>query len=374
MPDWLATKAQRYRAILITGMVLLIILVLSGAFAALIPFFLGFILAYLLVPVVDFLDDHAPPLVKRLNLSRKLAILFVYLVIFGLIAGALAYFVPVLTAQAQEFGAVIPDYIDQIDRLLLVDIGELLERIPEPIREGVEDALQDAVTLLGDTIRRGIEGTLLALWQTVSFILGVLLIPIWLIYVLNDSDRFRRSFYRMIPAGYYPDVRNIITILDDLLGAYLRGQLLLCLLVGVMAAVLLLVLNVNLALLLATVAGIFEIIPLLGPWIGAIPAVLIAFLRSPITALWVALGFLAIQQIESYVLSPRIRGEAVRFHPAVVMILVVLGSEIAGLWGIVLAAPVAAMIRDVYVYLYLRTTERGATPEMAMEALRARSL
>jgi predicted PurR-regulated permease PerM len=153
-----------------------------------------------------------------------------------------------------------------------------------------------------------------------------------------------------------------------------RGRLLVCLLVGIMATILLLALRINMALLLGTFAGLFEIIPFLGPWIGALPAVLIAFLRSPATALWVAVGFFTIQQIEANLLSPRISGQAVRFHPAVVMVLVVVGSEVAGLLGVLLAVPVAAVLRDVFQYLYLRTTERGATPEMAMEALNARNL
>ena len=141
--------------------------------------------------------------------------------------------------------------------------------------------------------------------------------------------------------------------------AYIRGQLLLCLLVGLMATSALLILRVDLAVLLGTFAGVFEIIPILGPYLGAIPAVLIALLKRPILALWVALAFFLIQQIENIFLVPRIAGRAVRFHPAVVMIIVVVGSQVAGLLGILVAVPVAAIIRDVFKYLYLRTSEQG---------------
>jgi predicted PurR-regulated permease PerM len=78
--------------------------------------------------------------------------------------------------------------------------------------------------------------------------------------------------------------------------------------------------------------------------------------------------------VENLFLVPRIAGSAVRFHPAVVMVIVVVGAEVAGIWGLLLGVPVAAIARDVYQYLYLRTTERGATPKMALDALRARSL
>jgi len=128
------------------------------------------------------------------------------------------------------------------------------------------------------------------------------------------------------------------------------------------------------ALLLGTVAGILEIIPNLGPFLGAIPAVIVALLVDPIKALWVAIGFVVIQQVENAFLVPRVSGRAVRFHPAIVIVLVLVGSEVAGFWGMLLAVPLTAMVRDVAGYLYLRTTDRGATAEMAMETLRARSL
>jgi predicted PurR-regulated permease PerM len=166
-------------------------------------------------------------------------------------------------------------------------------------------------------------------------------------------------------------VRCIFGILDGLLSSYLRGQLILCVLVGVMATISLVILGVDLALLLGTFAGIFELIPILGPYLGAVPAVLIALLKQPILAVWVALSFFAIQQIENLFLVPRIAGNAVRFHPAVVMVIVVVGAEVAGVWGMLLGVPLAAMVRDVSRYLYLRTTDRGATPEMAMDSLRA---
>jgi predicted PurR-regulated permease PerM len=199
------------------------------------------------------------------------------------------------------------------------------------------------------------------------------IIPFWLFYVLNDATKARNTVYRLIPKEARADVRCIVRIVDNLLSAYIRGQLILCLVVGVMAVVLLFVLGIELALLFGTVAGILEVIPILGPYLGAIPPVLVALIKRPILALWVAVGFAAIQQIENTFLVPRISGRAVRFHPAVVMVIVVVAAEVAGLWGLLLAVPVTAAVRDVYQYLYLRTTERGATPEMALEFLWARS-
>jgi predicted PurR-regulated permease PerM len=348
--------------------------VLVVAWAALLPFFLGLLLAYLLMPVVDFIDRHAPRALQRRRLSRPLAIVIVYIVLIGVVAGALSYFIPAITKQAEAFGEVAPTYWERIQGLLVYDIDPFLEQIPPQIRTAIEANIEQASSTLANALQTGLTVTIRTVSQTVSFVIGMFIVPFWLFYVLNDRDKAKRAIYRLIPEVAREDVRNVGIIVDDLLSAYLRGQLVLMLVVGTMATVVLLIFGIDLALLVGTVAGITELIPVLGPFIGAVPAVLLALLKRPILAVWVALAFFMIQQIENALLVPRISGHAVRFHAAVVMIIVVMGAEVAGLWGLLLAVPVAAVVRDVFQYLYLRTTERGATPKMAYEYLRARNM
>ena len=373
MPTWFSSSAQRYRVVLIGALLAFCIGILVAAWTALVPFFLGLILAYLFLPAVNFFDSHAPRLLRSRRWSRPLAILLVYIVAVGLVAGVLSFFIPVVSGQAKLLGQIAPGLLRRVERLFAIDIDAFLEAIPEDIRTAVDANVRKATQTVVDAIQLGLEVTIRTLFQTVAFIMGMVIIPFWLFYVLNDEAKARRAFYGLIPQGAREDVRCIMAIVDRLLSAYIRGQFLLCLLIGVMTTVALLALGVDFALLLGTVAGIFEVIPIFGPYIGAIPAVLIALLERPILALWVALSFTAIQQIENVLLVPRISGRAMRFHPALVMVVVIVGAEVAGLWGLVLAVPLAAMIRDVFQYLYLRTTERGATPEMAMEYLRAQS-
>lgn len=374
MPSWLSTPAQRCRALLVGVLFGFIIAILVAAWAALVPFFLGLLVAYLLLPVVDFIDRHSPRFMRRRGLSRPFSIILVYLAGIALVAGMLSYFVPAVSAQARIFVEVAPDYWERIQGLFAYQLPDLLEKVSPEIQETINVNIQKAAGTLLDAAQTGLMVTIKTVFQTVSFILGVIIIPFWLFYVLNDAARARKALYNLIPEQARGDVRCVATIIDDLLGAYMRGQLLLCVLVGVLATIALLALGVDLALLLGTLAGIFEVVPILGPYLGAIPPVLLALVKQPMLALWVVLAFAAIQQIENIFLVPRISGSAVRFHPAVVMVLVVVGSEVAGLWGMLLAVPLAAMGRDVYRYLYLRTTERGATPEMALECLRAGSL
>lgn len=374
MPSWLSSSSQRYRVALVTIMLVICLAVIVAAWEALLPFFLGMIVAYMLLPVVNFLDRHAPRLLRRKGWSRPLAIAIVYIVGLGVLAGMLAYFVPVVIKQFDVLIAAFPGYLKRIDLLLTNEVQDFLDRIPPEISSAVTVNIDKAAATMVDALQKGVGGTIRTLWQTLSFILGMIIIPFWLFYVLNDQAKGHRAFYRLVPERAREDMRCIEEIMDGLLSAYVRGQLLLCVLVGALATIALLLLGVDLAILLGTFAGIFEIVPILGPYIGAVPAVLIALLKRPILGLWVALAFAAIQQLENIFLVPRISGNAVRFHPAVVMVIVIIGAEVAGLWGLLLAVPLTAMLRDVFRYLYLRTTDKGATPQMAMENLRARNL
>ena len=374
MPPWLGSPAQRYRALLIGVLLALGVGLLVAAWTALVPFFLGMFSAYLLLPSVNLLDRRSPRFLRRRGWWRGVTIIIVYVAAIGLVAGVLSYFIPTVSRQARVLVEVAPGYIARIQELYTRDIQAFFEQVPEPIREAVNAHLKKAAGNVTDAIQKGVGVTIKSLSQTVSFILGMVIVPFWLFYVLNDEAKVRRAFYGLIPEKAREDVHCIVGIIDDLLSAYLRGQLLLCLVVGVLVTIVLLIFGIDLAVLLGTFAGIFELIPILGPYLGAIPAVLMALLDRPVLAFWVALSFAAIQQIENSFLVPRIAGSAVRFHPALVMVIVVVGAEVAGLWGLVAAVPVAAVMRDVFRYLYLRTTERGATPQMALECLRAQSL
>jgi len=375
MNSWLSSPNQRYRAILLTVLLVIIVIILIVAWAALVPFLVGALLAYILLPIVDFLDRHSPRFLRRIGWARPLAIVVVYIAALGVVAGILAYFIPEVSRQAKTLGETIAPYlnIETIKSLW----SDLWASIPESVRQWIEANLpsvniQRTVETLLAAVQKGVWVTVTTLSQTISFILGIIIVPFWLFLVLRDAAKVRRELYNLVPEKAREDALCIVTIIDDLLSAYVRGQLLLCLLVGLMATIVLLILGVNLALLLGTMAGILEVVPVLGPYLGAIPAVLLALLKRPVTALWVAIAFAAIQQVENIFLVPRISGSAVRFHPALVMIILVMSSQIAGLWGLLLGVPIAAILRDVFRYLYLRTTERGATPRQALENLHAK--
>ena len=122
--------------------------------------------------------------------------------------------------------------------------------------------------------------------------------------------------------------------------------------VGVLVFIGLSILGIRFAAILGLVAGLFGLIPIIGPLLGAVPGLLVTLASSPSQTIWVAVVYVGVQLIENYLVTPRIQSSAVRLNPALIMVILVVASEIAGLWGVVVAVPLVALTRDVFVYFY----------------------
>lgn len=380
----IALTPRRGRLLLTIAMLSFVVFLLISAKSVLFPFIIGTLLVYLLLPTVNFLDERMPRLLRARRLSRPFSILLVYLLVILLLVGFIAIFVPVMRGQIAELGQLSGQYTIKLFALTKGFnqdwLDEWQERyyavVPQWAREAIDsnihqitasltNALQNLVSWAAGALQNAFLGTLKVVTSTLSFVLSIIIVPFWVFYVLNDERKLAEGFYSLVPERYRADAQNIQRIISGVLGSYLRGQLLLCFFVGMMATIGLMILGVNFSILLGTVAGIFEVIPTIGPFLGAIPAVLVALLKSPSLALSTAIMFFAIQQIENLFLVPRVAGSSVKVHPTIVMVVLLVGSEVAGVWGMVAAVPVTAVIRDLYRYLYLRLSEE-ISPEQAL--------
>lgn len=382
------TPMQRGRWILTAFLITVVIVLLISARSALVPFGVGLFLVYLLLPAVNFLDARMPKVLQERHISRSLSILLVYILMLLLLVGFFAIYVPMVRTQVVELGQLSGQYTVKLlalpKKFNQEFVDEWLNRyyaeVPPFVREAIDsniqqitaflaNALQNIISWLGRALQDAFLGTLKVVTSTLSFVVGIVIVPFWVFYVLNDEQKLARGIYSAIPQRYRADVHNLQRIIGEVLGAYIRGQLLLCLFIGVMVTLGLLVMEVNFSILLGTIAGILEIVPSIGPFLGAIPAVLVALLKSPSQALQVAILFVVIQQIENTFLAPKVTGASVKLHPAAVMIVLLVGSEMAGIWGLVFAVPVTAVIRDVVRYLYLRLSDAEVEPDKAIAAV-----
>jgi len=374
LPQFSISPARRNRLILIVLLLLLVCWVLYVAKTALLPFIIGLVIAYLVFPLVHFLDGRMPSRLRDKNLSRPLSILVVYLIVILFIAGNFAFLIPPVVRQGQVLWQQMPQLAAKGRALGTEWLGRYQEAIPLDIQQRIQSSLEELAGAIGEALQEGITRTVSVISSTVSFFLGILVIPFWLFYILNDETRVRESALDLIPDRIEPDLLNILHITDDIFSAYIRGQLLLCIFIGAMATIGLLIVGVDFALLLGLIAGAFEILPFVGPILGAIPALIVAALQSPMTALWTLVVFIIIQQVENLLLVPKVAGESVKLHPALIMVVLVVGNEALGLWGMLLAVPLTAVIRDVFKYLYLRFSDEGVSPGEAMARVRTEKM
>ncbi|MCD6290282.1 MAG: AI-2E family transporter [Anaerolineae bacterium] len=388
------TRNRRNRLILIITLLILVCWAIWAARGGLYPYVIALLIGYVVHPLVNFIDFHMPAALRKARIARPLAIIIVYLLIVGLVVTIIAFLIPLVWGQLQELLAALPglmagthgrmnlgltdwylhawDYLGQLaEQYLGIRLEEIAQGTLRPqVEQWFLQWIQHMAELAVTGIQQGVTRSLTVITSTVSFVLGTLILPFWLFYILNDQRKVISGIMHLIPERYRLDVHFLGQVADDVLSAYIRGQLLLCLFIFTIDTIGLAIVGVNFPLLLGLVAGILEIFPFIGPILGAIPALLVALMQSPKQALWTLILFVGVQQVENIFLVPRIQGQNVQLHPALIMLVLVMGNEIAGVWGMLLAVPLTAIVRDVFKYLYLRLSDENLDPSAAFAHVR----
>lgn len=268
-----------------------------------------------------------------------------------------------MTAVVDAFVVLLESAPDIITRSLY-QIQQWLEvfreQFPPEIRQQVDNALIEGGATLGNNIRDALVGGISAMPRNFSTILGFAALPFFLFYIMKDSEKLKKGFSSAFTPGIVAHTRNIASIVERVLGQYIRAQLMLGLIVAYFAFVGLLLLKIQFAPVLAILAGVTEIIPTLGPWIGGGVAVLVTLAVAPQKAIWVAVLYLGIQAVENYFLVPKVQSAYLRIHPAIMIVLLVFGAYIAGLWGLLLVGPLTATGVEIYKYVHRCYTEAAA--------------
>ena len=361
--------ADRWRAVLRSalwsGMLLGVVWIAWQARWAMLPFTVGALFAYVLTPFVDRLAGFLPARSYQGNVFRRgIAVLFVYLFIGGVLGGAGIVVVPVAAEEISEFAANLPDLIDDSQTQINIWLEVYRERVPEDMRARIDGFAAELGDDIGDRFTADTGAVFGSLTTAIAVIAGFVVVPIWMFYALRDRHNFERNFRAALPEPVQPDVLNSVRIADQLIGRYLRGQILLGLVVGVATFIGLTLLGVDLAIALAVFAGVAELIPIIGPFIGALPAVLIVAATDPGKIVWVLLLYLLVQQVENHLLVPRVQGHAVDLHPAVIIMMLAIAGTVFGFVALILVIPLVALLRELFWYADHRLS--GSTPQQAM--------
>lgn len=299
-----------------------------------------------LSPLVRWIERQRFWAVSRRRVPRTVAILVIYATVLGTIAGIGFAVVPPMVRQSQQFVKELPELIDRGQQHLVSwglispdsSYKELLQQ--SPIGGG------DAVTMLMTTV-----------WGFIGGLFGMITILLLTFYMLVESQAIFYFFVRLFPFARRPQVAEVSALVTGKVSAWLGGQIFLGFVIGLTTAVGLGLMGVPYYFVLALIAGIGEMIPMVGPLLSAIPAIAVAFTVSPGLALGVAIFFLAQQQLENAVLVPKLMGETVGLNAVTVISALLIGSELLGLAGALLAVPTAAIAQVLFEELYLAEKE-----------------
>ena len=330
--------------------VLIIVFTLYLARAALFPFIVSIVLAEILYPFVEFLERWIPGRRRFPGVARVVSILLIYVLFIALVVLILYLTLSSIISEGSKFIESLPQLIEQA-RVTIEDLyAQYSDRIPDEFITQIQGMIESSVGVIGDAALSVALSAISGVVSTVSFVIGLIIVPILLFYLLKDKDELLDDVYRPLAPGVEAHTRNVLGIIHGVIGSYIRAQLISISVVGILVFVGLTLLGIEFALILGILAAIFAIIPIVGAIIGAVPGVLFALANDPDKVIWVLLVYVVAQLLESNVVTPRLQANAVRLHPVMVMAILVIAADIAGVWGMIAGVPIVAAARDVFVY------------------------
>ncbi len=344
--------SPRTKAVIAIGLLALAVFFVYGVRAIIWPFIWAGALAYLLAPLVTWLCKHT-------RLHRFWVTLILMGFFFGGIVLLFTFGYPPLSRELEGLRRSLPSIVENLESTIAtyaqVDLF------------GLEEVIGTSGELLASTLDSAtsqvIDAALEIALHVVELALKFLLCLFATFYLLLESNRFGAWARRMVPAPYRQEVSMVGGQIDRMVGRFIRGQLMLVVIMSVATYIGLRILGVPYALVLAPAAGFLELIPFIGPVLAATPAVLLALVYpspfgwSPVVyAVIVALMYTVLRHIEDYLIIPNVVGRYVQLNPVLTLFAILSGGALFGISGMLLAIPTAAILRIVLSYLYVKLT------------------
>ncbi|WP_210366947.1 AI-2E family transporter [Bacillus sp. REN3] len=311
--------------------------VIEVIFTLLIPFSIAAFITYLFHPVVEALHTR--------GLHRGIAILLIYSLFFGGAGFALYRGIPAMIHQLRDLAENAPLFAEQYKRMVNSIMDET-SRWPA----GVHERIEDGINGLEQKLDRFLAKTMTFLMDIANSLITIAIIPFIAFYMLKDFKSMKRAVWYLTPKKWRQPGAKFLHEVDKSLGSYIRGQLLVCLIIGVLSSMFFWIAGIKYPLLLGAIVGITNVIPYFGPIIGAIPAVIIAATMSMKMVLIALAIVFSLQFLEGNILSPLIVGKSLHMHPLIIMFALLAGGETAGILGMILAVPVLVVLRAAIVH------------------------
>ncbi|MFS8580219.1 MAG: AI-2E family transporter [Novibacillus thermophilus] len=303
------------------------------------PFLIAGILFYLCRPLIEMLE--------RWRVPRTIAILLIFLVGLGLLVLVVSLIGPTVQDQVTRLIDNIPAMVRAVEQAVAY-----WQTNQEVIPDFVKDAVSDIGGRLQDIASR--TGVMIAhfLGNVFNFVFALVVVPFILFYLLKDKEKFAQGVTRFFPRSKEREIRHVLQDMDHALSSYIKGQLIVSVCVGLLLLVGYILIGLDYALLLALIGMVTNVIPFLGPFLAVTPAVIVAWFQEPIMVLFVIVVMVAAQQIESNLVSPRVMGKVLSVHPLTIILLILVGGNLAGVLGMILMIPTYAVVKVVVKHSY----------------------
>lgn len=297
------------------------------------------ILAYIINPVVNFFE--------RKGLSRPIGVLIIYVGAVLILSILLIVVIPRTVEEVRNIITRIPEYSQQIqdtfmriNRFLSESTNLDLDRISVTVNKQIENYMD----VLENTSEVRVKSVASGFQSAMSSLLNFVLVLIFTYYFSVEKDDIKVKINEKIPSKYRDDILYLAYKINNALHAFVQGRLVMAVFVGFLTMILLLIMRIEFAVVIGFITMIADIIPYIGPFLGFLPAFVLAFFQSPTKALWVGFFFVAIQWAENNILGPKILGSRTGLHPMVVLISIIIGGGMFGVVGMIVSVPIVSIL------------------------------
>lgn len=315
------------------------------------PFLIAGFLFYLLNPLVKMLMKIR---IKEFKVKRPLAIAIVFLLLISVLGLVISFFIPRLIEQIKSLVIGLPGYLGELQRFLTnlfnnshidwlqkVDLHSYMNKFEGSLTSILKKFILSLTTSLGSVI-----GTITSVTVT------LVTVPFILFYMLKDGEKLVPTVEKFFPEHNRSKVARLLHEMSATLSRYISGQMIECLFVGTFSAIGYSMTGIPYALLVGLFAGITNIIPYLGPYIGLMPALFLAFSKSLPTVFWVIVVCIVVQQLDGNLVYPNVIGKSLHLHPLTIIIILLVAGNIAGLLGMILGVPLYAVTKVIVKFIY----------------------
>lgn len=374
-----------------TGYIVLLIIIFSIVLwlmslvqATVVLIIASIFLGYLLLPVVRFFENpitlilpkeitimkkkfviskHEKKIcIRKKGFNRFASVIIVYLLMALALFIVLSFIIPNVIQEANKFQVMFPNLSEAFLKILNSFNEWLKPRLPDSARDIVPRTIAKFTSQMEKYVYQGAQYTFVIIQKLLSATLAFIVIPLFTFYILLDLDWFKDMYRKIIPAHRKAEIMGLMSEIDRMLGRYIRGQILVSMILAVVITIALMALGIEYSFLIGMLSGAVNFIPYLGVVIGLVPAVLLALIYKGFWwAVLVALVLIVIQQLEGQVLSPAIIGEALGLPALVIIISIIIGGQLLGLPGMLIAIPLIASLKIIINYYTGNGDEKPGT-------------